>query len=400
MRNDLLWFLPRGEPMLAPEPVEDRPGLFDIGDHYPVLRYSVLGIFLILATAALAIARPVALPVAAGIVFGIVLGPVTDRLIRKGLPAAAAAGVVVIVAALALITIFGLLAAPVAMGIDQLPAILATLRAKLDGLFDIVQRMQGATGSGAPALEVSSGSQFSPLLNIALTSTSAAGSALIFAATVYFYLAGRRTMKARLLRMCLGRGVRQVADTFFQETESRIATYFGVVTVINFVVGVLVTALAWAAGFPYPPFWGAMAFVLNYLAFVGPFIGLLLILGAGLTADASLPQAIWPAAVSLVMHTIEGNIVTPSLIGRRLTMSPFLVFLSFVFWLWLWGPVGAVLSTPLLLIGLVMFEVLSSYQASGNESPAPVAAPGTEDAEARSMLRSGMTPQSPVAVTR
>jgi predicted PurR-regulated permease PerM len=391
MRNDILWFLPRAEPVL--EVPDEKPGPFDIGDHDPVLRYSVLGIFLVLGTAALAIARPVALPVTAGIIFGVVLGPLTDRLIRKGLPAPAAAGLVVVVGGLALISIFGMLAAPVAMGIDQLPAILATLRTKLDGLFDIVQRMQGATGSGAPALEVSTGNQFSPLLNIALTSTSAAGGVLIFVATVYFYLAGRRTLKARLLRMCLGRGARQVADTFFQETESRIATYFGVVTVINLFVGLFTTALAWAAGFPYPPFWGAMAFVLNYLAFVGPFIATILILGAGLTADTSLFGALWPAAVFLGMHAIEGNIVTPSLIGRRLTMSPFLVFLSFVFWLWLWGPVGAVLSTPLLLIGLVMFEVLSNYRAmSEDELAHGVLAAGTEAAAARSMLRSGMGP--------
>lgn len=387
MRNDILWFLPRAEPV--PEIADERPGLFDIGDHDPVLRYPVLGIFLILGTAALAIARPVALPVTAGIVFGIVLGPLTDRLIRKGLPAPGAAGLVVVAGGLALIAIFGLLAAPVAMGIDQLPAILATLRTKLDGLFDIVHRMQGATGSGAPALEVSTGNQFSPLLNIALTSTSAAGGVLIFVATVYFYLAGRRTLKARLLRMCLGRGARQIADTFFQETESRIATYFGVVTVINLVVGLLTTVLAWAAGFPYPPFWGAMAFVLNYLAFVGPFIATVLILGAGLTADTSLFGTVWPAAAFLGMHAIEGNIVTPSLIGRRLTMSPFLVFLSFVFWLWLWGPVGAVLSTPLLLIGLVMFEVLSSYRSMSEEETHGTVTPGTEAGAARSMLRSG-----------
>ncbi|MBL8568123.1 MAG: AI-2E family transporter [Phreatobacter sp.] len=387
MRNDILWFLPRAEPV--PETNDEKPGLFDIGDHDPVLRYSALGIFLILGTAALAIARPVALPVTAGIVFGIVLGPLTDRLIRKGLPAPGAAGLVVVVGGLVLIAIFGLLAAPVAMGVDQIPAILATLRTKLDGLFDIVHRVQGATGSGGPALEVSTGNQFSPLLNIALTSTSAAGGVLIFIATVYFYLAGRRTLKARLLRMCLGRGARQVADTFFQETESRIATYFGVVTVINLVVGLLATVLAWAAGFPYPPFWGAMAFVLNYLAFVGPFIATVLILGAGLTADTSLFGAIWPAAVFLGMHAIEGNIVTPSLIGRRLTMSPFLVFLSFVFWLWLWGPVGAVLSTPLLLIGLVMFEVLSSYRSMNEEEASGVPTAGTEASAARSMLRSG-----------
>ena len=73
---------------------------------------------------------------------------------------------------------------------------------------------------------------------------------LIFVATVYFYLAGRRRLKASLLRMCLGRDVRQIADTFFQELEGRIAAYFGVVTVINLFVGLFVTALAWVAALP------------------------------------------------------------------------------------------------------------------------------------------------------
>lgn len=362
MRDYLRWLA--SEPETQADP--DLPDIFELGDHDPILRYATLGIFIILATAALAIARPIALPVTAGIVLGIVLGPGTDRLVRYGLPSPLAAGVVVVTVASALIGLMVLLAAPLAMGIDQLPSIIATLRAKFDGLLDLARFVRGAQ-PGAPeaaaAAPAATTDHLAPLLTIAATSTSAAGGMLIFVATVYFYLAGRRTMKARLLRMCLGRGVRQIADTFFQELEARIATYFGVVTVINLVVGLFVTALAWVAGLPYPPFWGALAFTLNYVPFVGPAMTTALIFGAGLASDVSLAQAIWPAAVYLVVHAIEGNIVTPSLIGRRLTTSPFLVFLSFAFWLWLWGPVGAILSTPLLLIGLVVGEVLSSYRA-------------------------------------
>lgn len=362
MKDYLRWLASEAEP----EPARpDLPDIFELGDHDPILRYATLGIFLILATAALSIARPIALPVTAGIVLGIVLGPVTDRLVRHGLPAPLAAALVVVTMASALIGIIVLLAAPLAMGIDQLPSIIATLRAKLDGLFDLAHAVRGAqpgtTPAAAPA--AAAADPLAPLVTIATTSTSAAGGMLIFVATVYFYLAGRRRLKASLLRMCLGRDVRQIADTFFQELEGRIAAYFGVVTVINLFVGLFVTALAWVAGLPYPPFWGALAFTLNYVPFVGPAMTMALIFGAGLASDASLGQAVWPAAVYLVVHTIEGNIVTPSLIGRRLTTAPFMVFLSFAFWLWLWGPVGAILSTPLLLIGMVMGEVLSSYRA-------------------------------------
>lgn len=364
MRDYFRWLAT--EPEAAPSG-PDLPDIFELGDHDPILRYATLGIFLILATAALAIARPVALPVTAGIVLGIVLGPITDWLVRHGLPAPLAAALVVVTLASALIGLIVLLAAPLAMGIDQLPSIVATLRARLDGLFDLAHMMQGSQGRApaAPAAAPAAGpaDSLTPLVTIATTSTSAAGGMLIFVATVYFYLAGRRRLKARLLRMCLGRDVRQIADTFFQELEARIAAYFGVVTVINLMVGLFVTALAWVAGLPYPPFWGALAFTLNFLPFVGPAMTTALIFGAGLASDVSLAQALWPTAVYLVVHVIEGNIVTPSLIGRRLTTSPFMVFLSFVFWLWLWGPIGAILSTPLLLIGLVMGEVLSSYRA-------------------------------------
>jgi predicted PurR-regulated permease PerM len=362
MKDYLRWLATTAEPQ---PPENDIPDIFELGDHDPIVRYATLGIFVILATAALSIARPIALPVTAGIVLGIVLGPVTDRLVRRGLPAPLAAALVVMTLACALIGIVVVLAAPLAMGIDQLPAIVSTLRSKLDGLFDLANAVRGSQpGATAPAAPAATSSDsLAPLVTIATTSTSAAGGMLIFVATVYFYLAGRRTLKARLLRMCLGRDVRQIADTFFLELEARIATYFGVVTVINLIVGLFVTALAWVAGLPYPPFWGALAFTLNFVPFIGPAIATALIFGAGLASDVSLAQATWPAAVYLVVHIIEGNIVSPSMIGRRLTTSPFMVFLSFAFWLWLWGPVGAILSTPLLLIAIVMGEVLSSYRA-------------------------------------
>jgi predicted PurR-regulated permease PerM len=401
MRSELLWFLPRQDEAPEPPPADDHD-LFDIGDHDPILRYATVGIFVIMATAALAIARPVALPVTAGIVFGLVLGPVSDALVRRGLPHAAAAGIVVLTGIVLLMGLFAILAAPVAMGADQIPAIIDTLRAKFDGFFDMMRRLQGVPrGATAPvATETAAGTSFTPLLNIAVTSSSAAGGMLIFVATIFFYLAARRHLKARVLRLCLGRDARQVAGSFFEEVEQRIGSYFAVVTVINLVVGVVATAIAWLAGFPYPLFWGALSFVLNYLAFIGPLILTALMLGAGVTTADTAFAALWPVSVYALIHLIEGNVLTPSLVGRRLTVSPFLVFLSFVFWLWLWGPVGAILSTPLLLIAMVMVEVLSAYRHLGTpETPAPATASGTAEETARSTMRDDSKDPSPVSIT-
>jgi predicted PurR-regulated permease PerM len=127
-------------------------------------------------------------------------------------------------------------------------------------------------------------------------------------------------------------------------------------------MGVLTTAIAWLAGLPFPVFWGALAFLLNYLAFIGPIIVAILLLAGALIDAPSFLAALWPAAAYYVLHLIEGNAVTPVFVGNRLTISPFLVFIAFIFWLWLWGPVGAVLSTPIVIVAMVAQEEFARYR--------------------------------------
>ncbi|CEJ14488.1 AI-2 transport protein TqsA [bacterium YEK0313] len=332
--------------------------------HDPVLRYAILGLLAIAVVVVLTIARPVAVPVAAGLIAGLVLGPAADWLTRHGLHQAVAAGLITLAGCLGLVALFALLAAPVALGAGELPAITTALRAKFDRVLDLFVQLWVVAGVpvAMPEMAPAVRDAFNPLVNIAVTSTSVAGGLLIFVATVYFYLATHRNMKAGLLRLCFDREIRQVTDAFFDKLERRIARYFTLVTSINLGVGVITALIALVAGLPYPAFWAALAFTLNYLPFIGPFIATVLLLGAGLAAKAGFVEAIWPAAVFFLVHLIEGNLLTPSLIGRRLTMPPFLVFLSFVVLLWLWGPAGAMLSTPLLIVAMISAEMLAIYR--------------------------------------
>jgi predicted PurR-regulated permease PerM len=167
-----------------------------------------------------------------------------------------------------------------------------------------------------------------------------------------------------VLRLCLGRNARHSAGQFFETIESRMAAYFGVVTLINVGVGIVTWLIALQAGLPLAGIWGAVAFVMNYVALVGPLIVAALLFAAGLIDNPSPWSAAWPALAYYVLHMIEGNVVTPTAVGRRLTLSPFLVLVSFIFWLWLWGPVGAILSTPILLLITLAVEVQTSYRAA------------------------------------
>ncbi len=371
MLNSSAW---RPFPRYRAEPeveVEDPNEDVSPSEHDLIVRYAIIGIFVILLTGALYLTRVIALPITAGIIFGLVLGPAVDGLVRRNVPQLLAAALVVLLFLGIIVAAITVLAVPVASLSDQGPAMMTALKTKLAGLFVMMDEAKAAIGTlmGKTGAELSV-SQGNPLIDLAMSSSAIAGGLLIFVATVYFWLATRRHLKARALRLCLGRGARKSAGVFFQEIESRVARYFGLVTLINLGMGILTMGIAGLAGLPYPIFWGALAFVLNYLAFIGPIIVTIMLFAGALVEAPLVLTAVWPAAAYFVIHLIEGNAVTPVFVGRRLTVSPFLVFIGFIFWLWLWGPVGAVLSTPILLVAMVAQEEFSRYRAAQAEEQA------------------------------
>jgi predicted PurR-regulated permease PerM len=338
-------------------------------EHDLVLRYAIVGIFVMLATLALYLTRVISLPVTAGVIFGLVLGPPVDAMVRRGVPQHLAAAIVVLAGVFVLLMLVATLTVPIAAWSDQVPAMVTALKLRLVSVLNVMEEFKrfasGLAGDEGAKISVSDGN---PLVTIALSSTTVAGGLLVFVATVYFWLATRRHLKARVLRLCFGRDARRSAGSFFEEIETRTARYFGLVTIINLGMGLISMAIAWWAGLPYPVFWGALAFFLNYLAFIGPIIVTVAFFAAGLLSSPSLLVASAPAAAYFVVHLIEGNAVTPVFVGRRLTISPFLVFISFIFWLWLWGPIGAVLSTPILLVAMVAREELVKYREAAQEA--------------------------------
>ncbi len=348
---------------IAAEPVS--AGVFNSADHDVIVRYAILGIFAMMCVGALWLTKAISMPLVAGTMLGLVMGPIVDRAIRLGLPQTVAALILSLLAFLIFIIIVALVAAPIAIWADQLPSLAAAMRGKLSGLFASIRQVEGIAGtlspSTAPTVAVAEGSF---VADFAANSTAFAGGLLLFFATLFAYLGTRRHLKARVLRFCLGRNARQSAGHFFEQIEARMAAYFGVVTLINIGVGGITWFIAWQAGLPLAAIWGVVAFVLNYVAFIGPVIVAALLFASGLIDNPSPWTALWPAAAYYAFHLIEANVVTPTAVGRRLTLSPFLVLLSFIFWLWLWGPIGAILSTPILLLLTLAIEVQASYRAA------------------------------------
>jgi len=88
--------------------------------------------------------------------------------------------------------------------------------------------------------------------------------------------------------------------------------------------------------------------VLNFVPYFGPIIGVFLLATVGLLTFDTLWQGLLPSGWYLLLHLLEANFITPVLLGRRFTLNPVVIFVSLIFWTWLWGVPGALLSVPIL----------------------------------------------------
>jgi len=123
---------------------------------------------------------------------------------------------------------------------------------------------------------------------------------------------------------------------------------------INVALGATTTLMLYLVGFPNPVTFGLLTALLNYVPYIGPAIVAIMLFCVGLVAMPSLGHAALAPALFVAITTVEGHFITPSLVGRRLTLSPFLVFLALAFWTWLWGPIGAFLAVPLVIVSFVV----------------------------------------------
>lgn len=145
-----------------------------------------------------------------------------------------------------------------------------------------------------------------------------------------------------------------------RDIEKNLARYLGTVTIINVVLGTFVALGAWLIGLPHPAIFGLLAAILNYVPYVGPAVVVVVLFGVGLVSFPTLSHAVIAPVGFIALTTAEGHFITPTIVGRRITLNPVVILLALAFWTWMWGPFGAFLAMPLSIIGLVIFNHLFS----------------------------------------
>jgi predicted PurR-regulated permease PerM len=325
-------------------------------------RIAVVGIFVLLLGAFLHFAQTLIAPIVAAAVIGILFGPIAGRAARYRIPpvlvALGCVGFVILLANILMVLLGRLLADWAA----RMPEFAAALRDKASFIERPLAtwrefQMTLATVLGTTAepvkFELPTSNVLAQVVNFL---TPAAGELVVFFGTLFFFLLSRNSQRAHIVLMFTSQDMRLRALRVLNALEASLTRYLVTVSLVNVVVGVVAAGIAYAFGLPSPALWGVVAFMLNYIPYVGPGIVALILLVLGLIALPTVPAALLPPALFVAFTTIEGHFITPALIGRQLTVSPLALFLSLAFWTWLWGPLGTFLATPILIAAVVVQE--------------------------------------------
>ena len=199
-----------------------------------------------------------------------------------------------------------------------------------------------------------------------LTSTGSVAAEILLAIVLaYFLLASGDMLINNVLHILPSMREKRNAVELVHNVERGISSYLLTVTLINIGLGVAVALAMWLLELPNPMLWGAMATIFNFIPFLGAIFGTIIILLVSVLTFDSLGQAIIPPLVFWGITALEGNVITPHILGRRMSLNPIMVFLSLAIWGWMWGIGGAFLAVPILATLKVGFDQFDSTRAIG-----------------------------------
>jgi predicted PurR-regulated permease PerM len=322
---------------------------------------ATVGIFILAALAALSAGRSLLMPVAAALIISLTLAPLVRWASQHGVPSWLSGPLLVLILIAATAAAITVMAAPVGEWIARAPEIAETVRSKLYVLDQPLAALhtlrESMLSKGATAVKVDPGTS-NLLVPLMTYLTPALGELIIFVGVLTFALIGQVEFHRRLVTLFTSRDAKLRALRIANDIEHNLSSYLIVVTGINASLGVVVACGAWAFGFPNPIVLGVLAAVLNYVPYIGPAAMAIILFAVGLVSFPTLGYALVPPLCFVGLATLEGQFITPAIMGRRLTLSPLTVFLSLAFWTWLWGPFGAFLAVPLSIVALVTINHL------------------------------------------
>ncbi|HKH47758.1 MAG TPA: AI-2E family transporter [Thermoanaerobaculia bacterium] len=350
---------------IRPEPPQEerpRPNLKKLRDAlegpFGVRSLSLTGLFVLAAFYTLYFARAFFLPIVLALLLSFLLTPVVRMLNKLRIPNGLGAALVIF----ALLGSLGLgiyeLAEPAYEWAEQAPRQLRRLERRLAEFKKPVQTMSKATQQVEKITQVGTGQQPNKVEvqtqslgeRVFSQATDITAGGMVMFILLFFLLASGDLFLRKLIRVLPSLSDKKRAVEIARQIERDISAYLSTITVINVALGLAVWGIMAWIGLPNPLLWGVLAFVTNYIPYLGAIIMIAVLAMVGfLTFDDTVRSLMAPGAF-VGLNLLESYLVTPMVLGRRLTVNPVVVFLGLTFWGWLWGITGALIAVPIMVV--------------------------------------------------
>ena len=325
-----------------------------------VFGFAIVALLVIAVVVVLYVARAFFLPVVMAFVVGTMLSPAAGLLERGRIPRAIGAVLVVGAVAAGAVLMVGLISAPMIEWTSRLPELAARFKDKLhifDPVLALWRELEFLIG-GSDTLTGFQLPKFDWVQPTIEFLSPTFTEFLLFFATLILFVASWKDLRRALVLIFTDRATRLRILRIINEIEDHLGKYLLTVTLINAGVGVATGLVCAIARMPNPAGLGALAATLNFIPIIGPIATFAILLAVGIIALPTLGTALVAPLAFVGIAFLEGHFVTPTIIGRRLALNALAVFLALAFWTWLWGPMGAFLSSPLLIVAIILKEHL------------------------------------------
>lgn len=312
-------------------------------------------------------AQELILPVLLAMFLALIGNPIIRTLQRLYVPRFVGALLVLVVGLAGTVALGNQLIEPASEWVRQVPREMRQLTPKLR---EMAQPMQEANEAAQDIARAAGGENERPVEVVrtevndpykALTSTpKLLASVLAVVLLTFFFMVYGESLQRNAIAMLPGRQQKRVTVDILQSIEREISRYVLTISLINAVVGLAFAGALYLIDVPLQEalLWGTMAFFLNFAPYVGPLMGIIIMLVMGFVAFDELWQSLLPAGIYLLLHTIEGQFITPIVLGRRMALSPLILILALMLFGWLWGIIGLLLAVPLLVcVKLVLSRI-------------------------------------------
>lgn len=309
------------------------------------------------------LARSLVLPIFIALLFAALLQPLVNRLHRLKIPDAVGAAIVVLVCLSIVAGGIYYLASPASTWLNRAPAVLGQAQAKVNALKKPLQKAQEATERLGKMTELGGEQEGKIVIKGESVTKQLVGGAssflthvVVVVILVYFLLAQGRAVLGSITSTLPDHEQAARFGSFLVQLQTNISAYLGTYAIINLGIALIVSLIMLVLGVPNPLLWGVVAGCFNFIPYLGPAATFGIISLVSLLSFDTLGRIVLPPLAYIALTTLEGNFITPTIMGNRLEMNPLIVFISILFWGWVWGVPGIFLAVPILVGLKILFS--------------------------------------------